>query len=100
LYQEFEETGLNRELGYACPADVVEQYPQFYWKSVSPHVQTAIRYLEVTASGRQWIANLYSNVFRAERSLGSVSPRFLRERKADLKEIAAHARRTESNRSG
>jgi hypothetical protein len=30
-------------------------------------VQTAIRYLNVTSSGRQWIANLYSNVFRAER---------------------------------
>ena len=70
LWREFEETGLNQQLGYASPADVVEQYPQFYWKSVSPHVQTAIRYLEVTASGRQWLANLYSNVFRAERAVG------------------------------
>lgn len=70
LWCEFEETGLNRQLGYASPADVVEQYPQFYWNSVSPHVQTAIRYLEVTASGRQWLANLYSNVFRAERAVG------------------------------
>jgi hypothetical protein len=26
----------------------------------------AIRYLNVTSSGRQWIANLYANVFRAE----------------------------------
>jgi len=102
LYHEFEEIGLNRELGYASPADVVEQYPKFYWKSVSPHVQTAIRYLEVTASGRQWIANLYSNVFRAERALGSVSPRVLRERKPELKEIAGHARRhsTDVNRGG
>ncbi|MGC2713102.1 MAG: metal-dependent phosphohydrolase, partial [Pseudolabrys sp.] len=33
---------------------------------VSAHIQTAIRYLNVTSSGRQWIANLYSNVFRAE----------------------------------
>lgn len=30
LWSEFEETGLNRQLGYASPADVVEQYPQFY----------------------------------------------------------------------
>ena len=30
-------------------------------------VQTAIRYLNVTSSGRQWMANLYSNVFRAGR---------------------------------
>jgi hypothetical protein len=70
LWREFEETGLNQQLGYASPADIVEQYPQFYWNSVSPHVQTAIRYLEVTASGRQWLANLYSNVFRAERAVG------------------------------
>jgi hypothetical protein len=30
-------------------------------------IETAIRYLNITSSGRQWIANLYSNVFRAER---------------------------------
>ena len=71
LWREFEETGLNQQLGYASPADVVEKDPQFYWNSVSPHVQTAIRYLEVTASGRQWLANLYSNVFRAERAVGA-----------------------------
>ena len=32
---------------------------------ISPHIQAAIRYLNVTSSGRQWIAGLYSNVFRA-----------------------------------
>jgi hypothetical protein len=67
LYYEFEEAGMNKQLGYATPADLISLYSQFYWNSVSPHVQTAIRYLNVTSSGRQWIANLYSNVFRAER---------------------------------
>jgi hypothetical protein len=76
LYYEFEETGVNRHLGYATPADVVDKYPQFYWNSVSPHVQAAIRYMEVTASGRQWIANLYSNVYRAELALGAASHSF------------------------
>ena len=66
LYYEFEEVGLNRQLGYESPADLVDKYPQFYWDSVSPHIQGAIRYLNVTASGRQWINGLYSNVFRAE----------------------------------
>jgi hypothetical protein len=66
LYYEFEEVGLNRQLGYESPADLVDSYPQFYWDRVSPHIQTAIRYLTVTASGRQWISGLYSNVFRAE----------------------------------
>lgn len=74
LYHEFEEAGLNRQLGYSSPADLVNLYPQFYWNSVAPHVQTAIRYLNVTASGRQWIANLYSNVFRAERDIALSGP--------------------------
>ena len=74
LYYEFEETGLNRQLGYSSPADLVNLYPQFYWNSVAPHVQTAIRYLNVTSRGRQWIANLYSNVFRAERDIALSGP--------------------------
>src|ERR1700761_2823807 len=74
LYYEFEEVGMNRQLGYTTPADLTEQYPQFYWRSVSAHIQTAIRYLNVTSSGRQWIACLYSNVFRAERDLTLSGP--------------------------
>jgi hypothetical protein len=66
LFHEFEEIGLNRQLGYESPADLVDKYPQFYWGRVSPYIQQAIRYLNVTASGRQWINGLYSNVFRAE----------------------------------
>lgn len=67
LYFEFEEAGLNRQLGYTSPADVTDRYPKFYFNSVSAHIQTAIRYLNVTSDGRQWIASLYGNVFRAER---------------------------------
>jgi hypothetical protein len=74
LYYEFEEAGVNRQLGYSSPADLVNLYPQFYWNSVAPHVQTAIRYLNVTSRGRQWIANLYSNVFRAEREISLSGP--------------------------
>jgi hypothetical protein len=74
LYHEFEEIGLNRQLGYESPADLVDKYPQFYWHNISPHIQTAIRYLNVTSSGRQWIAGLYSNVFRAERELHLSGP--------------------------
>ena len=74
LYYEFEEAGVNRQLGYTSPADLIDQYPQFYWNSISAHIQTAIRYLNVTSSGRQWIANLYGNVFRAERDLNLSGP--------------------------
>jgi hypothetical protein len=74
LFYEFEEIALNEKLGYKTPADVVYKYPQFYWKNVAPQIQTAIRYLNVTSSGRQWVANLYSNVFRAERELTQSGP--------------------------
>jgi len=74
LYYEFEETGMNRQLGYDSPADIVDRYPQFYWDSVAPHIQTAIRYLNMTSSGRQWISNLYGNVFRAEREINLSGP--------------------------
>ncbi len=74
LYYEFEEIGLNRQLGYELPADLVDKYPQFYWSNVSPHIQDAIRYLNVTSSGRQWINGLYANVFRAEHELRLFGP--------------------------
>jgi hypothetical protein len=74
LFYEFEEIGLSRQLGYESPADLVDKYPQFYWRNISPHIQTAIRYLNVTSSGRRWIAGLYSNVFRAERELHLSGP--------------------------
>ena len=74
LFYEFEEIGLNEKLGYKTPADVVYKYPQFYWNNVAPQISTAIRYLNVTSSGRQWVANLYSNVFRAERELTHSGP--------------------------
>jgi hypothetical protein len=74
LYYEFEEVGMNKQLGYTSPADLTDLYPQFYWSSISAHIQSAIRYLNVTSSGRQWIANLYSNIFCAERELSLCGP--------------------------
>jgi hypothetical protein len=74
LYYEFEEVGINRQLGYESPADIVNRYPEFYFNSVAPHIQTEIRYLNRTTRGRQWIANLYSNVFRAERDISLSGP--------------------------
>ena len=74
LYYEFEEVGMNKQLGYASPADLTDLYPKFYWSSVSAHIQSAIRYLNVTSNGRRWIANLHSNIFRAERELNLSGP--------------------------
>jgi hypothetical protein len=66
LYHEFEEVGMNRQRRYTSSADITSSYSRFYWDSIAPHIQRAMQYLNVTSSGRQWIANLYSNVFRAE----------------------------------
>ena len=67
LFYEFEEIGINKQFGYDTPTDLRDLYPQFFFNSVSAHLQQAIRYLNVTSSGRLWIAGLYSNVFRAGR---------------------------------
>lgn len=74
LFYEFEETGLNKQLGYATPADIVYQYPRFYWDNVAPQIEAAIRFLNVTSRGRQWIASLHGNVFRAEREMHLSGP--------------------------
>jgi len=74
LYYEFEEVGMNKQLGYTSPADLIDQYPKFYWNSVAAHIHSAIRYLNITSNGRKWIANLHSNIFRAARELSLSGP--------------------------
>jgi hypothetical protein len=69
LYCEFEEVGVNKQFGFSSPADLLDVYPRLYFNSVSIHLQSAIRYLNVTTRGRQWVNCLYSNVYRAEREL-------------------------------
>ena len=69
LFCEFQEVGIHRQLGCKSPADLVEVYPRFYYDSLAQHLERAIRYLNVTSTGRRWIAGLYSNVFRAERGV-------------------------------
>jgi len=66
LYYEFEEIGMNRQLGYSSAADIIDKYPTFFWNSVSMHLQDGIKYLNMTVSGRQWIANLHHHVLCAE----------------------------------
>jgi hypothetical protein len=65
---------MNRQLGYKSPADIVDRYPQFYWNSVAPHIQTEIRYLNTTSTGRHRIARFYGNVFRVEREISLSGP--------------------------
>ena len=74
LFHEFTEIGITQKLGYTSPADLVERYPDFFWTSVSEHLVPAIRYLNVTVSGKKWIAQLHSNVFCAEHKVRLVGP--------------------------
>lgn len=74
LYCEFEEIGMNRQLGYSSPADLIDKYPGFYWNSVSKHLDEGVKYLNLTASGRQWIANLHHHVYCAEHGRRLMGP--------------------------
>ena len=74
LYYEFEEIGTNRQLGYSSPADLIEKYPGFYWNSVAMHLGEATTYLNLTARGRQWIANLHHHVMCAEHAYRLMGP--------------------------
>jgi hypothetical protein len=66
LYYEFEETGVNKNLGYRHPGDLRNNYAKFYWNVVYPYITHALKYLQLTQQGKQIIANLYANVFVVE----------------------------------
>jgi hypothetical protein len=66
LFYEFEETGMNKVLGYKTPEDLRRNYPQFYWKIVYPYIQNTLRFLALTQQGQQITASLYANVFMVE----------------------------------
>ncbi|HMK68544.1 MAG TPA: hypothetical protein VK433_08355 [Stellaceae bacterium] len=74
LYHEFVENGVHEKLGYSSPADMVEKYPQFYWSKVERYIGDALRYLEMTMEGKQWIATLYSHIFAIEHNRRRMGP--------------------------
>ena len=66
LFAEFQETGVARQLGYSSPADIAEEYPQFFWSRVEPVIGPALAHLDRTTEGKQWVAQLYAHVFVEE----------------------------------
>jgi hypothetical protein len=66
LFYEFEEIGVNKEFNYKNPGDLRDTYAKFYWGVISPYIQDALGYLNITQAGKQWIASLHSHVFVAE----------------------------------
>jgi hypothetical protein len=74
LFAEFEEIGSNRQFGYQSPADLVDKYPKFFSELVAAHIEEGVEYLSMTASGRQWIANLHNHVWCAENGAWLMGP--------------------------
>ena len=66
LFHEFSEIGVNEDLGYGSPSDLAEGYPNFFWSKVEPYIRDGLQHLEMTTEGKQWIANLHSNIFQVE----------------------------------
>ena len=74
LYFEFAENGMAETLGCKSPADLADMYPEFFRTSVQPFIQPALRYLELTTEGKQWIANLNSNLYQVEHHRSPFGP--------------------------
>lgn len=74
LFHEFVETGAAQKLGYTSPIDLVERYPEFFWSQVEPYIGTALRHLEQTVEGKQWVAQLYNHIFQAEHRRSYLGP--------------------------
>ncbi len=74
LYFEFEELGFNEKFGYHSPGDMRRDYPKFFWGQVHPYLGGAIEYLRATLDGKQFLANLYANVFEAQHELQNQAP--------------------------
>jgi hypothetical protein len=74
LYAEFEETGMNKKLGYTTSAGLRAAYPKFFWSAVTPYIGDALNKLRMTQEGKLWVANLYGHIFAEEHKLPSLGP--------------------------
>jgi len=100
LFHEFAETGMARQLGYESPMDLVDKYPDFFWSQVQPYIGPALRYLEQTIDGEQWVAHLYNHVFQVQHRASYLGPfRGARWRRVD-EIVAVPVYDNETPRSG
>ena len=74
LFAELSETGMIEKLGCKNPADLAAMYTQFFKTQVEPYIQDAVVFLELTTEGKQWIANLDSNLFQADHRPCRIGP--------------------------
>jgi hypothetical protein len=69
LYYEFEENGVNEQIGYISPGHMRRNFTKFYFGVVLAYIGEAVNYLNVTQEGKQWVANLYAHVHKVEHDL-------------------------------
>jgi hypothetical protein len=74
LFHEFNETGFAAKLGYETPMDLMEQFPNFFWSQVQPLIGPALKHLEQTMEGKQWVAQLYNHVFQVSQRASCLGP--------------------------
>ncbi|MEM7289611.1 MAG: metal-dependent phosphohydrolase [Pseudomonadota bacterium] len=74
LYAEFVECGTAEKMGYESAADLTDKYPDFFWSRVEPVIGPALDHLRLTTNGRNWIANLYANIFEIEHGTHHIGP--------------------------
>ena len=70
LYRQLEEVDLAKKMGYENPADVIDTYPQRFWKHLLPQISVALSYLKYTGGGQTWLARLNSRMLEEEHKLG------------------------------
>lgn len=78
LFAEFAETGMNQKLGYNSSAKLRAEYPKFFWSMVAPYIGDAISNLQMTQTGKLWVANLYSHIFIEEHKLPALGAERIR----------------------
>ncbi|UCI08092.1 metal-dependent phosphohydrolase [Mesorhizobium sp. B1-1-8] len=74
LFAEFSEIGTAEKLGCRTAADLGAIFTDFFTLQVEPYIGDAIRYLELTTEGKQWIANLHSNLFQSGHRPAKIGP--------------------------
>jgi hypothetical protein len=52
LFIEFEETGMNKKLGYSSSSELRAAYPKFFWSVVAPYIADALDNLRMTQEGK------------------------------------------------
>lgn len=71
LFLEFQETGVNQNLGYRHPKELRAAYPNFFWKVAYPYICDSLCYLRVTPAGQKIIKHLFDNVGIVETELAA-----------------------------